>query len=365
VNFAGDGTYTVGAGGDKFEVTSDGVPSTTIVDDPGDSGVYVMNDNGVVTITPVGNIQGRMGALSPDGNTVIVAGTLEQIERASAIYVLTKAGSGADPVSLAGKTMGLLGFVHDYPPLGGNESASTFQGIVTFADDTTFTLSALSQSMNEDTGGTVTPTLSTGDDSRGTYSAATDGLFQMTFEAADNALEQDLFDSDLLTGIFTVGDGALPSNAQLFAAVNLSATVANPGRSMFIVMVLLGTGKDRTSFGGEDDDAGWLQAVFGHDFNATSGSSYVASEAAASYYPAAGQVFQLIESGTLTTIAELTSLAGQSNLYTFDVPFADGQFTVNGPSPAIEGFISEDDSVNASVEVSNSPLNRIRVELTR
>ncbi len=134
-------------------------------------------------------------------------------------------------------------------------------------------------------------------------------------------------------------------------------------------MVPLGTGKTASSFLRDPLGLGWAQGMFGHDFdfNLADFSTYITREATVRYgVPGSNQVQEEVNEGLAIDddAPPATSLAGSVNTFGYSVE-DDGEFTV-GSAPNVEGFISEDDSVNASVDVSGSPkLNNIRLELTK
>ena len=358
--FAGDGTYAVSAGADEFSVTNDGTPTASLANAAADSGTYVMNDDG--TLTMDGH---KTGSLAPDANALFVATTLSQADRANAMYIYAKEGSGSSSVSLTGKTMGFVAFVHEYEAAQASDAVYNFQGTVTFTG-TNFTLTALNQIQNIYQNASVTTSTSTGDDTGGTYDAETNGLFRLTFEAADDASELDLFDSDEIVGIFTVTDNPAPEDAQLFAGANLSSTGANPGKSVLVIMVPLGAGKTAANFGGELADMGWAQGLFGHEFDVLSSdeSTYTTSNAAVSYDDVLGDQTEVAVEKRVVTDSSQTPTSGPGLVNVYSVQ-SNGRYTASGPSPAIEGFISEDDSVNASVDTANTQTNNIRLELTK
>jgi hypothetical protein len=359
--FAGDGTYAVSAGANEFSVINDGTPSTSLADAAADLGTYIMADDG--TLTMDGH---KTGSLAPDANALLVTTTLSQTEAANAMYIYAREGSGSTPVSLDGKTMGFVAFVHEYEAAQTSVALYSFQGEMSFSGGG-FALTALSQIRNKDQGGSVTTATSTGDDSGGTYDADTSGLFRLSFEIADSASEPDLFDSDEIVGIFSVTDDPVyPEDAQLFAGVNLSSNGTSPGRSLLLIMVPLGSGKDASSFGGELADMGWTQGLFGHEFDALSAdeSTYTTSDATISYDDVSGDQTEVAIKKRVVTDSSQTVSSGPGTVNAYSVQ-SNGQYTASGPSPAIEGFISEDDSVNASVDTANTQTNNIRLELTK
>jgi len=390
-NFAGDGTYDVSAGADVYIVKSKvfGAPETSAVEDLASDGLYDVGTGGFIlemvqTSAPVDYPNYKTGALAPDGNALFVATTLDQSQRASELYIFAKTDETIDsPVEfdLGGvppgdpMTMGLVAFVHDFvpdnlPSVNAANIIYTFQGIVDFFNDGTFELFSLNQTKHiyDYAAETVTVQADMGDNSSGTYCIETDGVFSMTFVAQSIDNELDLFDADDVSGVFTIFDGATPQDAQLFAGVNLDSQASSPGRSLLLIMVPLGAGKTVTNF--DRGLAGWAQGLFGHDFDYTLGdfSTYITRDTDIWYEsPVTLQVEEEVAEGLAIDddSPPATSLAGQTNTFGYTVQ-ATGQFTVNGPSPAIEGFISEDDSVTASVDVSGTPsLNDIRLELTR
>jgi hypothetical protein len=308
----------------------------------------------------------KTGSMAPDANSLLVATTLSQADAANAMYIYARAGSGSTPVSLDGKTMGFVAFVHEYEAAQASVSVYSFQGEMSFSGGA-FTLTALSQIQNIDQGGSVTTATSTGDDSGGTYDADTSGLFRLSFETADSASEPDLFDSDEIVGIFTVTDDPVyPEDAQLFAGVNLSSNGTRPGRSLLMIMMPLGSGKDASSFGGELADMGWTQGLFGHQFDvlAADESTYTTSDAAVSYDDVSGDQTEVEVKKRIVTDSSQTTSSGPGIVNAYSVQ-SNGRYTASGPSPTIEGFISEDDSVNASVDTANTQTNNIRLELSK
>jgi hypothetical protein len=367
VTFYGDGSYDVAAGADAFEVVDDGTPSTNQITDMaaeiGSS--YSVADEGTVTI---GN---KTGFLSPDANALFVASTLNQAELSNEIYIFTKAGNDATDF-LDGKTMGLVAFVHDYGyqdliDLGTAEAMYSFQGTATFATGN-FTLTALTQSKNTQTvgGAAALPVISTGDNSGGTYTFDPTGLFTLSFEAAVASAEADLFDEDVIDGIYTVTDDAA-TGPQLFAGVNLSSQASSPGRSILLIMVPLGSGKSTSSVGGETDDTGWARGLFGHEF-ISDVNTYFTSDARITYTPGLPDSIysetNVDESAIDDSGQSVTSGAGSD--YAYEVE-ANGALTISPatPDPSIEGFVSDDETVTTSVDASESPKNNIRLELTR
>jgi hypothetical protein len=362
ITFDGAGGYTVAANGDAFEVTNDGTPTTNLETNmSADTGSYSLANDGSLTMDTI-----KAGFFAPDANALFVATTIYQTELSNEMYVLTKAGSGSDALDFTDMTMGLVAFVHEYPDpnlnaAGAVEVIYSFQGTVYFANATDFTLTAWTQSKNTDTGSGITTAVTTGDNSSGTYAADTSGLFTLTFGAADNSAEVDLFDGDVVDGICAVTDVAV-TGPQIFAGINLSSPASSPGRSVLLFMVPLGTGKSISSVGGEEGDAGWAQGLFGHEFISLV-STYLTSDARVEYDPG-GPTY------TETSVDELivddsgatASTAISSDDYSVGT---NGDLTVDTPSPSIEGFVSADESVTASVDVINATINTIRLELTR
>jgi hypothetical protein len=360
ITFDGAGGYSVAANGDAFEVINDGTPATNL--DTGmsaDTGAYSLAGDGTLSVD-----SNKTGFLSPDANALFVASTLAQAERSNELYILTKAGNSA--VSLNGKTMGIVAFVHDYayPDLvsaGAVEVIYSFQGTATFTA-TDFTLTPLTQSKNTDTGSGITTVTSAGDATGGTYTTDLTGLFTMTFDAASTDSEVDLFDGDVIEGIFTVTDDAA-SGPQLFAGINLSAQASSPGRSVLLVMIPLGTGKTVSSVGGEADDTGWAQGLFGHEFIATV-STYLTSDGRILYTPGTPDTYSETSMAESAVDDSGQTLSTGTSSYEYTVA-SDGQLTVDPPSPSIEGFVSDDESVTAGVDAINNTINTIRLELTR
>jgi hypothetical protein len=394
--FVGDGTYEVSAGADEFYVWNDDVPTLANANGPAREGSYEMAEDGTLTIDGY-----KTGALAPDGNALFAASTIYQIGSVSELYVFTREGTELDPVvpvDLNGKTMGMVAFVHEYGfdewdeiPF---ETTRGFKGVVNFGTST-FTVTPLDEKfVSLYDWWDLYSYVSTGEDATGRYSADTSGLFSMTFDPAYD--EDGLFNSDEVFGIFTVTDNPNPEDAQLFVGVNLATPPSGPifitslaptssypsptgiGRSLILFMVPLSTegGKNAASFADQlEEDLGWTQALFGHEF-VEDWEVYLPAlwtrDATTLYQPTEldeGTVTENVTQGSIVTEMTWSSLAAASNVYGFGVsPFPyDGEFTVfeEGYSPVVEGFISEDNSVNINVDMNEEYINSIRVELEK
>ena len=369
--FNGDGTYDVAASADEFTVTNDGVPNTGLADDVADSGAYSISADGALTMDGY-----KTGSLAPDGNVLYVASTLAQADRANELYIYTRAGDTTGSISAAADmAMGMVAFVHEYTAAQASEILYSFQGIVDLHADDTFTLTVLAESKNvySYAGQSMDPTVvsvyapgsvvSDGTDGN-SYSADESGYFQMTFALAAGLPHTQLFDGDIVEGVYSVTDSADPLAAQLFAGVNLSENASNPGRSMLVLMVPLDplAGKDASSL---DIAAGWAQGLFGYKF-ASALNRFVTGDGSA-LYDGLSQVDVEVTSASEATDWELNLLSTANFMYDYAVQ-SQGEFSLTDPTPTsftLEGFVSEDDSVNVGIETSDAPSNSIRLELTK